>query len=124
MEKTILVIDDSDVALEIIRDDLTEAGYAVLSATTPDEAMSIVFSGYKPDLILLDVMLPGMNGDEFCKMVKSKPNTRDIPIVLVSQKDESELKAMLSSAGADGYIRKASLTSGGLAKSIEKFIKK
>ncbi len=124
MEKTILVVDDSDVALEIIKDDLTEAGYAVLSATTPDEAMSIVASGYKPDLILLDVMLPGMSGDEFCAIIKSKPATKTIPVVFVSQKEESELKAMIASAGADGYLRKASLTSGGLAKQIEKYIKK
>jgi len=124
MEKTVLVVDDSEVALEIITDDLTEAGYAVLSARSPEEAMNIVFSGYKPDLILLDVMLPGMSGDEFCKMVKGKQNTKDIPVVLVSQKDESELKAMITSAGANGYLRKASLTSGGLAKLIEIYLKK
>ena len=123
-EKTILVVDDSPVALEIITDDLTEAGYTVLTASTPQEAMGVVASGYKPDLILVDVMMPGMNGDEFCKMVKSKPETKDIPVVFVSTKDDSELKAMIASAGADGYLRKASLNSGQLASLIEKFFKK
>jgi len=123
MEKTIMVVDDSPVALEIITDDLTEAGFSVLAAHSPEEAVEIIQTGYKPDLILLDVMMPGMNGDEFCKMVKSNPKTQSIPVVFVSQKDESELKAMIASAGADGFLRKASLTSGGLAKLISQYLK-
>jgi CheY-like chemotaxis protein len=120
--KTILVVDDSDVAQEIITDDLTEAGFSVLSARSGQEASDIIASGYRPDLILLDVMLPGMNGYEFCKLVKGKPETKNIPIIFVSTKDESELKEMIVKAGANGYLRKAVLTMGGLSKLIEKFL--
>lgn len=122
-EKTILVIDDSEVAQEIITDDLTAAGFSVLSAGSGQEAETILSTDCRPDLILLDVMLPGMNGYEFCGLLKSKPETRDIPIIFVSTKDEDELREMINRAGADGYLRKAVLTSGGLAKLIEKFLK-
>ena len=121
--KTIMVVDDSDVALEIITDDLTEAGFTVLPARSGQEANEVIGTGYKPDLILLDVMLPGMNGYEFCALVKSKPETKDIPIIFVSTKDESELKEMIVKAGANGYLRKAVLTGGGLSKLIEKYLK-
>jgi len=120
--KTILVIDDSEVALEVIKDDLTSAGFSVMSARSGAEAEDIVFSGYQPDLILLDVMMPGMNGDEFCKKLKSRSDTKEIPIVFVSTKDDSELKEMIRRAGADGYIRKALLTSGGLSRMLERFL--
>jgi CheY-like chemotaxis protein len=123
MEKTILVIDDSEVAVEIITDDLTDAGFSVLSAGSGQEAEEILQTGYKIDLILLDVMLPGMNGDEFCKKIKSNPEAKNIPIILVSTKEESELKEMVARAGADGYLRKAFVTSGKLATVIEKFLK-
>jgi len=120
--KTILVIDDSEVALEVIKDDLTAAGFSVLTASSGPEAEKIVFSGYRPDLILLDVMMPEMNGDEFCKKVKSRPDTKDIPIVFVSTKEDSELREAIRRAGANGYVRKAVLTSGGLSRMIEKFL--
>jgi len=122
--KTILVIDDSEVALEVITDDLTAAGFSVMSARSGAEAEEIVFTGYHPDLILLDVMMPGMNGDEFCQKLKGRPETRDIPIVFVSTKEDQELREMIRKAGADGYIRKAVLTSGGLALMLEKFLNK
>jgi len=118
-----MVVDDSDVALEIITDDLTDAGFTVLPARSGQEANEVIATGYKPDLILLDVMLPGMNGYEFCTLVKGKPETKDIPIVFVSTKDESELKEMIVKAGANGYMRKAVLTQGGLSKLIEKYLK-
>jgi CheY-like chemotaxis protein len=121
--KTILVIDDSEVALEVITDDLTAAGFSVMSARSGKEAEQIIASGYHPDLILLDIMMPGMNGDEFCKTVKSRPETADIPIVFVSTKEDSELREMIRRAGANGYIRKAVLTSGGLSMMLEKFLK-
>jgi len=123
MDKTILVIDDSEVAVEIITDDLTDAGFSVLSAGSGSDAEEILKTGYKLDLILLDVMLPGMNGDEFCKKIKSRPETKNIPIILVSTKEEDELKEMVVRAGADGYLRKAFVTSGKLATVIEKFLK-
>jgi len=123
MSKTILVIDDSEVALEVIKDDLTAAGFSVLTASSSQSAQDIIFSGYKPDLILLDVMMPGMNGDEFCRLVKSRPESKDIPIIFVSTKEEGELKEMIKKAGANGYVRKAVLTSGGLARVIEKFLR-
>ncbi len=122
--KTILVIDDSEVALEVIKDDLTEAGYSVLTAGSSQAAQDIIFSGYRPDLIFLDVMMPGMNGDEFCQLIKGHPESKNIPIIFVSTKEESELKQMIKEAGANGYLRKAMMTTEDLIGVIEGYLKK
>jgi len=121
MAKNILVIDDSEVALQIIKDDLEEGGFDVSLARSGDEARGVINSDDRPDVILVDVMMPGMDGGSFCKSIKSDPQTNDIPVILVSMKEEAEIKVIIDHAGADGYLWKANVSAVSLAKIIEKF---
>ena len=119
MEEKVLVIDDSEVALQVIRDDLEDGGFLVTLAHSSDEAQQIINSADRPDVILVDLMMPGMDGGAFCKMMKSKPETKDIPIILVSMKEKSEIEPILKQIGADGFLWKAHVSAVSLARIIE-----
>ena len=83
MKKRILVIDDEADIRDIVRLCLSEEGYEVLEATNGNEGILKAIQE-KPDLIVLDIMMPGINGFEVAKHLKDDPNTRDIPIVILS----------------------------------------
>jgi two-component system alkaline phosphatase synthesis response regulator PhoP len=102
----ILVVDDSELVLAMIRDALEEAGFEVSTATNGIEANNYIFSVHKPDLIILDVMLPMLDGNKKAKLLREKEFSRQIPILLLSSKGEDELKRLTIEAGADGFIRK------------------
>jgi DNA-binding response OmpR family regulator len=102
----ILVVDDSEIVLAMARDALEEAGFAVSTAMIAREIDSHLFGNNRPDLIILDIMLPMLNGDRKAKMIKDNPLTRDIPILLISSKPLDELRVLVKQSGADGYIRK------------------
>ena len=120
MSKNVLVIDDSELALEVIKDDLEDGGFYVDTVQTANEALKILASGEKPDIILLDVMMPGMEGGELCVVLKNATKTGNIPVILVSMKEEEELKQIVKDFGADGYIWKANVSPETLAEMIEK----
>ena len=82
-KKTILFIEDEEDIFEIVRYNLEKEGFKVLSAISGEVGQSKVLS-HKPDLILLDLMLPGISGLELCKRLKQDENTRDIPIIMVT----------------------------------------
>ncbi|MCM2358689.1 MAG: response regulator [Geobacteraceae bacterium] len=105
-QKKILVVDDSEIVLAMACDALKEAGFEVVTALSAMEADSCIFSGDRPDLIILDVMLPMLDGDKKAKMLKDNELTRDIPILLLSSKPENELSRLVRESGADGFIRK------------------
>lgn len=105
-KKRILVVDDSEIVLAMAREALEEAGFEVVTAFNAMEANSYIYSRRKPDLIVLDVMLPMLDGDKKAKMLKEHELTRDIPILLLSSKPEDELSRLVRESGADGYIRK------------------
>ena len=102
----ILVVDDSELVLAMARDALEEAGFEVVTAANGIEANSHIFSRNKPDLIILDVMLPMLDGNKKAKLLKEKDFSREIPIVLLSSKSEEELKRLVQESGGDAYIRK------------------
>lgn len=83
MKKKILVIDDETDIREIVRLYLTEEGYDVIEASNGHEGILKALNE-KPDLIVLDIMMPGINGFEVAKHLKDDPNTRDIPIIILS----------------------------------------
>ena len=119
MSKNVLVIDDSELALEVIRDDLEDGGFYVDTVQTAEEALKVLASGETPDIILLDVMMPGMEGGELCVVLKNAAKTGNIPVILVSMKEEEELKQIVKDFGADGYMWKGRLSAVALAKMIE-----
>ncbi len=107
MAKRILVVDDSKLALTLARDALEREGYEVHTASSGIEANRIIFApGKKPDLILLDIMMPMLNGDKVYEFFKRSELSRDIPVAIFSSIDEEELKRLVKKTGACGYIKK------------------
>jgi len=104
IDPTILLVDDSVVNLEILKDTLSR--YKTIIATNGDEAMEIAFSRNKPDLILLDIVMPGMDGYEVCKILKSNEISKDIPIIFITGQTDSESILKGFEAGAIDYITK------------------
>jgi DNA-binding response OmpR family regulator len=101
----ILAIDDEEDILELLRFNLTKEGYQVCSASTGEEALSLA-RAERPDLVLLDLMLPGIDGLEVARRLKADPITRNMPIVMLTAKgEESDIVAGLE-LGAEDYITK------------------
>ncbi len=106
MEKpTILVVDDEEDIVERVELNLTREGYRVLGCTTGEKALEIARSKM-PDLILLDLMLPGIDGLEVCRRLKNGPKTHRIPIVILTAKGEETDIVMGLELGADDYVTK------------------
>jgi DNA-binding response OmpR family regulator len=106
MPKNILIIDDSELVLAMAKDALEEAGYAVQTATNGIEANRFIFSKNRPDLIIMDIMMPMLDGNKKAKILKENEMSRDIPILLLSSKSDEEMRRLTAEAGADGYILK------------------
>ena len=124
MEKQkILIVDDSELVLAMARDALEEGGFEVFTSTNGIEANSYIFSKNKPDLIILDVMLPMLDGNKKAKLLREKEFSKQIPILLISSKSEDELRRMTIEAGVDGYIRKP-FTSAGIVASVREYLTK
>ena len=104
-KEQILVVDDEEDLLELISYNLKKEGYEVLCATSGEEALKEARSK-QPGLILLDVMLPGLDGFEVCKILKNDSKTSHIPIVILTAKgEETDIVAGLE-LDADDYITK------------------
>lgn len=101
----ILVVDDTPANIDVITG-LLNGDYRVLAATDGEKALKLVDTGNVPDLILLDIMMPGMDGMEVCRRLKSQPETEHIPIIFLTAKSEVDDIAMGLDAGAVDYITK------------------
>jgi len=104
LDPTILLVDDSPVNLEILKETLSR--YNTVCASDGDMAMEIAFSRNKPDLILLDVVMPGMDGYEVCQILKSNELSKDIPIIFITGQNDSTSILKGFEAGAIDYITK------------------
>lgn len=101
----ILIVDDTLPNLRVLSSMLTEQGYEVRGA--PNGAMALmIIEAEPPDLILLDVNMPGMDGYEVCQKIKANPQTQDIPVIFISALDEVLDKVKAFSVGAVDYITK------------------
>ena len=105
MTERILVIDDSDGSRELIGRFLEKAGYEVMVATDGQDGLAKAFAA-EPDLILLDIMMPGMYGYEVCETLKKEARTRDIPVIFLSALGESRDKIRGLEIGGADYITK------------------
>lgn len=122
-QKKILVIDDSELVLAMAKDALTAAGFEVFTAANGIEANSFIFStSNRPDLIIIDIMMPLLDGNKKAKLLKEKEFSKDIPIMFISSKTEDELAGLVEEAGADGYICKP-FTSNSIVESVLKVLK-
>ncbi len=102
---TVLVVEDGLTDREIISRYLQQAGYSVISANSSEEAQEKLNTN-KPDVIFLDVILPGKSGYEICRELKNNPNTSNIPIVFCSTKNSKVDKMWGEMLGAAAYLSK------------------
>ena len=103
--KRVLVVDDEESMLKIVRYALEEAGFRVETAPDAEEAGRLVRS-FRPDLVVLDVMLPGMNGFEVCQRIRGEPRWRGTRILMLTAKGrDTEVQKGLA-LGADAYVTK------------------
>jgi two-component system alkaline phosphatase synthesis response regulator PhoP len=106
MKPDILVVDDESDIVDILKYNLEkENEYTVHAAYNGTEALAIA-KKEKPDLILLDIMMPGMNGFEICKNLKSEPETKRIPVIFLTSKENEIDEIVGLEIGADDYIQK------------------
>lgn len=102
---TILIIDDEKDVLKALRDILTEEHFKVLAATNGKQGIQVAQND-RPDLILLDLRLPDMDGYDVCRKLKENPNTASIPVLMVSTRSKETEKVVGLEIGADDYITK------------------
>jgi two-component system cell cycle response regulator DivK len=103
--KRILVIEDTEDNRRIMRDLLTSAGYGLLEATTGPEGVRMAAT-HRPDLILMDIQLPELDGYEATRRIKADPASAGIPIIAVTSYALSGDEAKTRAAGCDGYVAK------------------
>ncbi len=102
---TVLVVEDSVTQREMITDLLKGSGLSVSIATDGVEALEHI-EGHRPDLVVLDIVMPRMNGYEVCRRIKADPKTQHVPVVMCSSKGEEFDRYWGMKQGADAYIAK------------------
>ena len=105
MTKRILVVEDTEDNRQIIRDLLTSAGYEMIEAVDGEEGVAMA-AQHRPDLILMDIQLPGLDGYEATRRIKAQPELKHIPIIAVTSYALSGDEAKTREAGCDGYVAK------------------
>lgn len=106
MNRHILVIDDDPVLLTMTREYLEEAGFTVSTADCGIYSNHIIYGTPPPDLIILDIIMPLMSGVKKAKLLKQREKSAHIPIILMSSKEEQELKKLADEAMANDYLCK------------------
>ena len=104
-KESILIVDDEEDVLELLRYNLDKNGYKVETAVSGEQALRKANSK-RPDLIVLDLMLPGIDGLEVCKLLKNGPKTEHIPIIMLTAKGEEVDIVTGLELGADDYVTK------------------
>ena len=105
MSKKILVVDDEKDLAFLMVETLKTEGYEVISTTNAPQGLELAVKKH-PDLIVLDVMMPVINGYNFCRLLKSQPQLKHIPVILVTSRIEDIDKQIGKEVGADAYITK------------------
>jgi DNA-binding response OmpR family regulator len=105
MAKKILIVDDDPIILRLLASRLKNSGYDVVSAIDGESGLKKAIAK-KPDLVLLDIIMPGLNGFEVCKRLKENDKTKDIPVIMLTAlAGEKDLSKSLEE-GADCFITK------------------
>jgi len=105
MKETILIVEDEKDIIKMLEYNLGKEGFRTLSSRDGEEALDLATSG-RPSLILLDLMLPGMDGLEVCKALKGNSKTASIPVIMLTAKSQESDKIVGLELGADDYVTK------------------
>ncbi len=105
MPKKILVVDDSPTEQKIVASLLSKKGYTIVTASDGEEAIATA-KKEKPDLVVLDVVMPKKNGFQVCRALKTSPDTQALKIILLTSKDQDVDKFWGMKQGADEYLTK------------------
>lgn len=103
-KKVVLAVDDSPENLDVLKNQLTPE-YIVKAAINGPIALKIA-SKHPPDIVLLDVRMPGMDGFEVCKALKKDDTTRDVPVIFVTGEDDADIRATATQAGISDVLSK------------------
>ena len=103
---TVMIVDDSNALREIIAKMLRDSGMEVISAEDGVQALEKIEQVTQLDLVVLDIVMPTMNGYELCRHIKKNPKTQNIPVVMCSSKSEDFDRIWGIRQGADAYISK------------------
>lgn len=103
---SVLVIDDSEDILSIVKRMLKKRGYDVVTASSAEKALKKLKDGYTPDVIFLDILMPGMSGEEFLSRIKNSEEFRSIPVYIFSVITERNRIKKWLDQGARGFIPK------------------
>ncbi|WRH68407.1 MAG: response regulator [Planktothrix sp. GU0601_MAG3] len=103
---TVMIVDDSNALREIIAKMLRDSGMEVISAEDGVQALEKIEQVTQLDLVVLDIVMPNMNGYELCRHIKKNPKTKNIPVVMCSSKSEDFDRIWGIRQGADAYISK------------------
>lgn len=115
---TILVVDDSPVVLDLLAEALSDAGFRVLGCRSWVDG-NVLLREERPDLVLMDVSMPALDGGDLCRILKASPKYADLPVVLFSSLGSDELRRQASASGADGWIHKRS-DHAGIRREVER----
>lgn len=108
----ILIVDDSEMTARIIEADLVSKGFEVHVADSAEKATKIILKKQtRPDLVLLDVRMPDVDGEQFCRFIKGNSLFAGIKVLLCSGENVEELQRIVREAGADGYVPKDAVLS-------------
>ncbi len=103
--KTILIVDDDPVQVKLLSETLTAKGYEITTSVEAAKGLQTAMDK-APDLIILDVMMPIINGYNFCKLLKSHETKKQTPIILLTSRDQKEDIEIGMEVGADAYLTK------------------
>ena len=121
-KQKILIVEDEESLLKLESILLTSKGYDVRGVGNGQEALDAI-AEEKPDLVLLDIMLPEIDGFEVCQRIKDDPDTKDIPVIMLTAKKSREDMARGEKVGADWYITKP-FKSVMVIETIQRFLTK
>ena len=119
-KKKILIVEDEESLLKLESILLTSKGYDVRGVANGQEALDAI-QEERPDLVLLDIMLPEIDGFEVCQRIKSNPETQDLPVIMLTAKKSREDMARGEKVGADWYITKP-FKSAMVIETIQRFL--
>jgi DNA-binding response OmpR family regulator len=118
-KRRVLVVDDSELTAEWLERELSSKGFEVSTADSADKATKIILRKQtRPDLVLLDVKMPNVNGEQLCRFIKSNSLFAGIKVLLCSGEGVEELKRICRESGADGYVAKDAVLGQLLAREL------